>query len=486
MYLTFDIGTTSLKTALVSSDGRLLSVHTSEYTPISPMADWAEMRPDDYWNAAREGTSAVLSDAEISAHSIKAVGLCSQGQTFIPIAFDGTPLHNFIVWTDMRSQDIVDDWSSNWLTKDDFFAVTGYPWIPAPLTIFKIAWFAKHRPEILQAWKFLFAPDYLLFKLTGEAVTDPETACVSGLFNWRKKAWEPQFLESAGIDETKLPKVVDFCSVGGEVTKSAAAIIGIPPGTPVCVGCNDQLAGAIGAGNVRPGVITETTGTSLAVTATTLIPLDDARVTVSRHVRNDACYARVFTGTSAIILKWFRDMCDGTSDYTKFLAGTESIPPGCEGLVVLPHFAGGGPPDFNPHIRGALVGLTLGHTRDHISRAIMESCGCMLKECLEPLVDNGLEVSCVRSLGGGARLDLWLQIKADMLGIPVQRPLYSDAGSLGAAMMAAVATHQFPNIVEAADAWYRPGETFVPNPKTKAAYEEVFDRYRSLQKAIYG
>ena len=485
-YLTFDIGTTSLKTALVDDEGRLAAVHVEEYTPRAPRPDWSEMAPEAYWQAAAAGTRAVFAQAGADPNSLAAIGFSSQGQTYVPIDKTGTALFDAIVWVDNRAQEIADEWEAAWLTREEYHRMSGYPWIPGSLTAFKVGWMRRHVPEALQAWKFLCLPDYLAYRLTGETATDHIIAQMNGFYDLRTRDWSPQMLEAAGITAEQLPRILEPGAQAGVVHAAAAAELGIPAGVPVCVGANDQLVGAIGAGNVRPGIVSETTGTALALVATTGTLLDDNRFFVARHAASGLSYAMAFTVTSAIVLKWFRDLAAPGMDYDTLREGTADIPPGCGGLTVLPHFAGTASPSFNPNVRGAISGLTLGHTRAHIVRAIMESCACMLQECLDCVTGHGIALTSVRSMGGAARSDLWLQIKADMLGVPVERPACTDAGSLGAAMLAAAGIGRFNGVAEASEAWYRLDRTFEPNPANYAAYREVYGRYLELYRQLYG
>ncbi len=485
VYLTFDIGTTALKTALVGGDGRMRAAHTVEYTFSSPQPGWAEMDPEVYWQAAVEGARAALAEAAEAASDLAAVGFSSQGESFIPVNADGEPLHDAIAWVDKRSQAVADQWEAEWLSREEYRRICGYPWIPAELTAFKIGWLAQHEPEAHRAAKFLWLPDYLIYRLTGEVATDYNIAQMGGLYDIRTRAWSEPVLEAAGITPEQLPAVYPPGTPVGEVQAQAAQELGIAAGTPVCVGANDQLAGAIGAGNVRPGLVTETTGTALAVVATTDSLLDDERMFVGIHAAPDLYYAMPYGNTSAIVLKWFRDLADPGAEYDGFLAHVQDIPPGCEGLTVLPHFAGTGCPTFNPDARGAIIGLTLGHTREHIARAIMEACACMLQELLEPILAHDIGVTSIRSLGGAARSDLWLQMKADLLGVPVERPACTDAASLGAAMLAATGVGQFASVAEAADAWYRADRVVEPNPDRLEAYREVYLRYLDLYERLY-
>jgi xylulokinase len=354
------------------------------------------------------------------------------------------------------------------------------------LTVFKIAWLARHAPEAHRAWKFLLLPDYLIYRLTGETATDYITARMSGLFDLETSAWEPRLLDSAGIKIEQLATVLSPGSVAGKLLPQAAAELGLPAGIPVTVGANDQIAGAVGAGNVRPGLVTETTGTALALIATTPTLLIDRSIVVGKHAVPTLCYAMTCAMASAIVLKWFRDLCAPEQEYDEFLRGVEAIPLGCDGLSVSPHFIGRILPSFDPRTRGAIIGLTLGHTRAHLARAIMEACACLLAEHLAPITNHEISVRSVRSLGGAARNDLWLQMKADLLGIAVERPACTDAASLGAAMFAAAGTGRFSSIAEASEAWYRAARIFEPDPARYDIYREVYTRYLDLMQRLYG
>ncbi len=498
-YLTFDIGTTSLKTALISDEGTVLAVHTEEYHLRTPQAGWAEMEPEAYWRAAVAGVRAVLAHPHESrvasresragtgaAEDVAAIGFASQGQSFIPLSPTGQALHNAIVWVDSRANEIALQWEREWLSREEYRRLSGYPWIPGEMTIFKLAWLREHEPAAHGAWKFLFLPDYLIWRLTGEVATDYNLAQMSGMYDVRAREWEARLLEAAGVTAEQLPSVHAPGKVVGALREEVARELGLPAGVPVCVGCNDQLAGAVGAGNVAPGVVTETTGTALAAITTTAELVDDQRLYAGWHARPGLYYTMAFAPTSAMVLKWLRDLVAPGEDYEEFLRDVAEVPVGCEGLTMLPHFCGTATPTYNAQARGVFAGLNLGHARAHLARAIMEACACLLQEVLEPLQEAGVELTSVRSLGGAARSDLWLQMKADLLGRPVERPACSDAANLGAAMLAATGGGQFATVEEAARAWYRPERVFQPEAGKRAAYAEVYGRYRELYGRLYG
>jgi xylulokinase len=293
-------------------------------------------------------------------------------------------------------------------------------------------------------------------------------------------------MDAAGIREDQLPRVLAPGQVAGRLREEPARELGIPAGAAVCVGTNDQLAGAVGAGNVAPGIVTETTGTVLALIATIPALLDDTSIVVGQHAVPELSYAMSFANTAAVILKWFRDLCEPGADYDNFLRSVEAVPPGCDGLTLLPHFAGSNMPEFDPRVRGAFIGLTIGHTRMHLARAIMEGCANLLQECLQPLRRHGIPMTQIRSLGGAAHSDVWLQIKADSSGVPVERPACAEAASLGAAMLAAAGIGRCAGVREASQAWYRSQRVFEPDASRHAVYREVYERYQRLQQKVYG
>jgi len=485
-YLTYDFGTTALKTTLVADDGRVAAVHSGGYSHRAPHPDWAEMPPETYRRATLDGTGYVLASAGAAGSDVLAIGLSSQGQTFIPVDGAGRPLRDAIVWLDRRASPIAREWEESWLSPREFRRLSGYPWPACELTVFKIAWLTRNEPETRKAWRFLCLPDFIVHGLTGEAATDYTIALMTGMFDLASQAWDRRTASAAGIEESQLPRVLAPGSVAGDLRPGPAAELGLRPGTPVCVGANDQLAGAVGAGNVRPGVVTETTGTALALVATLAQRTDDERVCVGRHPVSDRHYALSFANNSGVVLQWLRDLCAPGVEYAEFLGGVDRIAPGCDGLTMLPHFSGTGMPRLNPRARGAFDGLTLAHGRDHLARAVMEACACELQECLEPLQALGLRIDSIRSLGGAAKSDVWLRMKADMLGVPVERPLCAHAASLGAAMLAATGVGQFPSVPEASDAWYRPADRFEPDAGRREAYREVYERYTGLYERLYG
>ena len=251
----------------------------------------------------------------------------------------------------------------------------------------------------------------------------------------------------------------------------------------------DQLLGAVGAGNIAPGVVTEMTGGALAIIATVGSPRFDPlrRVPCHYHGRPDLYTLMAWNPTAGMALKWFRDeffgaeaaaaVKAGRDPYDDMMARAARAPAGCNGLVMLPHLEGAACPEFNPAATGVFFGATLRHGRPHFIRALLEAVACMLRRDLALVEELGAPVQEIRSIGGGARSPLWLQIKADVLQRPITTLACEEVACLGAAMLAATAARHFAELEEAVAAMVRARHTFDPDPANAAVYEEGYRRY---------
>ena len=336
------------------------------------------------------------------------------------------------------------------------------------------------------ARRFLLLPDYFAFRLTGQAVTDPATASTTGLYAHGAPDYVPEALAAAEIERETLARIQPPGSVIGPVFGAAAEEWGMATGALLVVGTNDQYAGALGAGNCRPGIVSETTGTCLAlVTLAERLPdaLPAGLLSGTFPVAPYHC-ALAYAKTAGVVLDWFRGVFCPEKTFADLEALAAGVPVGCSGLTALPHFDGMVSPAPNPAARGAFCGLTLAHSLGDMYRALLESVAFSLRENLDLLAENGLPAEAIRSIGGGARSDLWLQMKADVAGRPVERPAVTEAATLGSALLAALGHGRFPSLAEASASWYRVGRLFAPDAERHAAYAEPYERYRGLCRTL--
>ncbi len=491
MYLLgIDIGTTSIKVGLINEKGGLVSLSIQEYSLKTSSNNRVESYADTYWNSCKAGIRDVLEKSSVSSASIVAIGLSSQGETLVCLDKEGKVLRNVIVWLDSRAVE-ESEIIGREIPIELWYRTTGLPEVSPMWPICKILWIKRNEPDIFgKTSKFLVLKDYLIWKLTGEFVTDPSVSSSTGYLSIVKRDWWDDALNILGIGHEKLPSIMESHTLIGRINLEVSKELGLPSGIPVINGGMDQMVGALGAGNIKPGIITETTGTALAIIATTDEPIFDPqrRVPCSPHCIPNKYILMPYTETAGILLRWFRDnfpSINGIEDYDRMLSLANQIPPGSDGLIVIPYFNGSFCPNFNPNARGAFVGVTLNHSRAHFIRAIVEAVSFMLRENIDLLRSLSIPVERVRALGGASKSDIWLQIKSDVLNLPVEVPLYSEASVLGAGILAGIGCGIFSNYKDAVERAVKIVRVFKPDPKVSIFYEKVYQDYLSLYKKLY-
>jgi xylulokinase len=476
IYVGIDLGTTAVKAGAVDAGGKVLAVASREFHLDTPKPGFVEFDAERYVERVFECVREVVGD---NAENVKAIGLSSQGQTFVLLDKAGHPVRPAISWIDVRAvQEAVD------LAAEA--QIIGHSSIHAIMSGPKMLWLHRNEPN-LNYTRFLMLPDYVIYRLTGNAVSDPVTSETSGLFKVKTDQWVPELLHYCGLSEEMMPKVIYAGVSAGKITPEAAQMLGLPPDVVVAVGTNDQTVGAVGAGNVTPGCASVTLGTALAlVVSSEPVEIAPAGVVVAYHAVRGLYTLMAYAKTAGIVLRWFRDNFAPDLSYEELFKEVEGAPIGSDGLSCIPHFSGTASPTFNPSVRGAFSGLTLAHTRVHMARALVESLTFTLKENLELITSCSGKVNEIRAIGGGARSDVWLQMIADATGVTVIRPETSEAACLGAAELAMVAFGKYPTIQEASQALYHPQKRFEPNLSLRFHYEEAYDKYNKLYRSLYG
>ena len=490
--LSIDVGTSSIKVGLFTTGGKLKAMSTQEYSILTLSSNMVELPANAYWRTLGKGIKDVLGKSEVYPESILALSLASQAETLICVDKKGKVLRNAIVWLDTRAQEESLGIARNF-PPELLYETTGLPemspiW-PAP----KILWLKRNEPDVFnQASKFLIVKDYLIWKLTGEFSTEPTESSSTCYLKLKEKDWWDEMLDFMGIKRSNLPQIFSSCEVVGNISPQAKSELDLSTNTKVIAGSMDQMAAALGAGNIEPGVVTESTGTALAVVACVDKPTFDPRrrIPCAPHCIPDKFILMPYSETSGIVLKWFRDTfpSDGKKkeDYGELLELVSQIPPGSDSLLALPHFTGTACPDFNPWARGAFVGISFKHKRAHFIRALVESIAFMLKENTGLLKNLSIPVKKVMSLGGAAKSDIWLKIKADVLNVPIEVPQCSEAASLGAAILAGVGAKVFSDINQAVREVVKIKKSFYPEPSNVAIYQKIYQDYLSLYEKLYG
>jgi xylulokinase len=298
-------------------------------------------------------------------------------------------------------------------------------------------------------------------------------------------------LEMVGITKDQLPEIHKPGSVIGTIQASAARELGLSTHTKVVNGGMDQAVGAIGAGNIQAGIISETTGAALAIQVTVDRPDMDPRKSIPVYVHSvpNRFLLVPVCPTAGMAFKWFRDQfgemevqnaaAQHTDSYDLLTQMAESIPAGCDGLLMLPHLMGAFSPETNPNARGTFTGFTLRHTRAHFARAVMEGVAFMLKRNVEYIEQAGISIREIISSGGGSRSRLWNQIKANVCDKPVVILQNKETALLGDAILAGTAVKIFTSVQDGCQKMVAPQEKFEANEE-KNAYIQPYKNYCEL------
>jgi xylulokinase len=499
--MTFDVGTTSVKTCLFTEDIKLIAFSSEEYELLTPKKDVVELDPEIYWNTLKKGIREVLDTSGINTEEILVMTLTTQGETLIPVGKDGAPLYNALVWLDARAVEesaII----TGLIASDTFYRHTGLPEAGPACPVCKVLWFKRNQPELFEKiFKFLLLEDYLLFKLTGKFISEQSLMSSSGYFDINSGILWQELLDSLDINCELFPEVLPCGEIIGNISKNAALELGLSTLTIVSTGAMDQISSAIGAGNIYPGIVTETTGTAMVIGATTIEAnySNISKVIIYKHY-NKNFLLLPYCPTAGIVLKWFKDefcgsemnecKANGKSIYQMLDELASVVKPGANGLIFLPHLAGALSPEVNPYAKGVFFGISLETKKAHFVRAILESIGYMLKENIEMLESLGIEVKEIYSLGGGSDSKLWNSIKADITGKHILVLEQQESTSFGAAILGAVSIGLYNSVEEACKLQARSKNVYIPDQtnigiynKTYTTYIEVYNNLKELFKA---
>ncbi|MFZ5816503.1 MAG: xylulokinase [Bacillota bacterium] len=482
--LTYDLGTTGLKTALFDpADGRLLALAEREIPVHRPQPAWVEQEPEDWWQAVLATTREVLAAAPGAV--VQGIGLSTQRETVVPVAEDGSVLRSALMWQDRRALAEARELGER-LGADRIHQVTGMRAEPV-FSAAKLLWLKRHQPEIWKRARWLLLPkDFLALRLTGAPFLDPSIASRTMLYDVRRRDWWPEVLELLELSPDRLAPVVGSGECGGLLSAQAAATLGLPAGIPVAAGGGDRPCEALGAG-VGEGRVMESTGTAtnLSAAASQLGERLPDGIIVSAHVLPGQWLLEQGISTGGSILKWLRDQVTGLP-YEELNRLVLGVKPGAGGLLLLPFFMGAQATRWNAEARGVLFGLSLGHGQGELARAVMEGVAMEVRACLAVLDREGVEARELVTLGGGAKSPVWRQIKADVAGRPVAAVQNPHSASVGAMLLGATAAGLLSDPLAAARRLNPVTEVQTPRASHTAFYTQWFQLYNELYRSVEG
>lgn len=480
-----DLGTTGCKAGVFGLDGNCLASAYREYDMRHPQPGWSELDSAAVWEKTRQ----VIAEVALQARGdpVSALAVSAFGEAFVPVTRARKILDHSILCVDERGREHVDRLLGRF-GREPLYAIN--PNLLGPnYSLPKLLWLREHRPEVYRdADYFLLWSDFIAFMLGAEAVTNNSHANRSLLFDLARNDWSDELLAWSGIERNKLGRVVRGGTVIGQVADAMADELGLPRGVALVAGGHDQCCNALGCGAVKAGRAVYGMGSFDCITPIYAIPDDPLsmlheNLNIEHHVL-PGLYVSFLYNQGGLLVKWFRDTF--AADYRPsgdiYAALDGELPAEPTRLLVLPHFDP--PPHHRPDTAGVIVGLKMDTTRGDILKAIREGTTLHFLDSLDALVRLGIDTTEFIASGGGAKSDAGLQLRADVLGVPFVRPRTTEAGVLGAAMLAGLASGVLASAGQAAAVFVRRDRVFEPDARRHALYREKSALYRQLYPAL--
>ncbi|PKO22935.1 MAG: hypothetical protein CVU38_06865 [Chloroflexi bacterium HGW-Chloroflexi-1] len=494
--LGIDVGTTGCKAAVFSVEGHLLASTYAEYDIKRPKPGWAELDALEVWALVKQTISQVVSRS--ASDPVRALAVSSLGEAMVPVTGDRQILGHSILNFDVRGEEYLESLNSALrpaqdmtLTNERLYRINGNtPGNHYGLT--KLKWIQEHQPDLYErTHKFLLWGSFVSFMLGAEPVVDYSLANRTLFFDIDREAWSEEILELAGLDRSKLPDTAPSGAVIGTVSDPMAGELGLPSNVSIVTGAHDQCANAVGCGVIKEGHAVYGMGTFICITPVFSKRREPA-VMIERGLNTEhhavpGKYVSFIYNQGGSMAKWFRDTFAAAEHRQAKEAGRDvypdlfaEIPVGPSSITVLPHFTSTGPPAFISDSCGVMAGLQLETSRGDILKGILEGTTFYLKECVESLPPTGIEIAGFRAVGGGSKSDAWIQLCADILGRPFVRPKITEAGALGAAIIAGIGDGVFSSFEAGVEAMVRLERTFEPDPQQWKLYQSRFETYRQM------
>ncbi|MFA6239440.1 MAG: FGGY-family carbohydrate kinase [Candidatus Hydrogenedentales bacterium] len=494
-----DVGTGGTKAVVMDVEGNVLGTHFIEYPLITAKEPWekypgakAEHDPEWYWNAVADTIAVSIKQSKVNPKDIKGVSISALSPSCICVDKDLRPLANGHIWMDRRATAEC-NWLKQHVGEERVFKLSANPIDPYYATA-KLMWEKANRPDLYKkTYKLQTAADYPCMKLTDKAVTDYSNASLIGIaFDIVNRKWDTALLEEIGLDPDKLPEPYPCDEVIGEVTREAAERTGLAAGTPVVAGTVDCNAAWVAGGAVAPGstqLVMGTAGVLGVVHETPTFTKDMITIVHTAKSRTQYTTLAALVSCGALI-RYFRDnfaqlemaaeKMTGRDAYVMLNDEARNVPPGSNGLIVLPYFMGERTPIWDTHARGVIFGLSLDHGRGHLIRALMEGAGYGLRHNFDLMRASGVKMNLPMILSeGGAHSPMWRQIIADVLNVECAFAQSSKGAPVGNAVTAGVGVGIYKDYDVVKD-WVRLGEHSKPDPETHAKYSKLYAVYRDL------
>ena len=493
LFLGLDVGTSGVKAVLVAASGDVVASATTPLTLQTPHPGWAEQDPEAWWAASVASVRAAL--AQVPNARVEAVGISGQMHSSVFLDRAGAVVRPALLWCDGRTTAECAEITRRAGGEERLRDLVRNPALEG-FTLPKVLWLRAHEPDAYaRVATVLLAKDFVRYRLTGALATEPSDASGTLMLDPAAGRWSEELLGAVGVPLALLPDVGGSAEVLGRVTAEGAAATGLPLGTPVVGGGADNACGAAGVGVVAPGaegghLAVASWGTSGTVLATTAEPRVDPglRAHTFAHVAPGVWYVMGVILSAGGAFAWYREQ------FARELAGVSNadarlddeaagVAPGADGVTFLPYLQGERTPHRDASLRGTLLGLSLAHTRGHVTRAVLEGVCFAMRDAVEILRELGLQPAELLLTGGGARSPFLRRLQAEVYGIPVSTVSREEGPAYGAALLAAVGAGAFPDLAAAARATLTRAPAERPDARAHTVYGPVYARYQALAPA---
>lgn len=492
--LGLDVGTTGCKAVVFDLDGNIKGYGFHEYDILCEKPGWAEQDPGRVWELTKQVIRQAIQESGV--RDIKALSLSVQGDAVIPVDRENRPLHNTLLGMDYRSVKQGEDCAGLFGDRE-LFNLTGMR--PHPMnSLTKILWFKEFTPEVYEkTCKFMTYADFILANLgSDQPVIDHTMASRTMAFDLLKMEWSTPILEGVGVDTSLLSKAVPSGTIVGQIRPALADELGLSRGMLLVAGGHDQPCAALGAGVVEENIAIDSHGTAEVVsTAFNRPALNDlmyeSYYPCYCHVKNGMYFTFSLNHIGGLLFKWYRDTLGHAEVQEAEALGMgayqlmeNKAPKGPSSVLILPHFNGSGTPWCDFESKGAILGLTMATTRHDIVKGILDSLTYELRINIETLKKAGVKVDELRSVGGGAKSPIWLQIKADITGCRVATLKVREAACLGAAILAGTAAGGYSSVDEGVRQTVALKDIYEPDDRAARLYNEKYMVYKEIYSTL--
>jgi xylulokinase len=491
-----DVGTTAAKAVAFAANGTILATASEEYDISRPKAGHAELDAVAIWPRIRAVIASAARAAAAAGDPVESLAVDSMGENLVPVTRDRRIAGPSIMNMDVRGQEFLPALAGA-LSPEALYRITGNT-LSNQFSIVKLMWTRKYQPALYESVDY-FMPwnSFVAFMLGAEPTAEFALANRTLLFDVDGERWSERMLKASGLDGAKLPPPVAAGTRIGEVSAVVAEETGIAAGTPIIAGTHDQCSASLGSGALGDGVAMYGMGTFHCI-APVFRGRKPAAGMVERglnteHYAVPGTYLSLVYNSGGSVVKWYRDTFAGR-EHALASARGEDVYPALFAeagekrgeVLVIPHFAAMGPPDFVDPPYAAIVGMDLGTGRGEVLRGILEGNIYSLKITIDALDQVDISIDQFRTTGGGSKSDLTLQLVADIMGRPCVRPEVTEASALGCALLAGVGSGVFGDLDEGMQQMIRLGATFEPDMARHKEYAEPFERWKRLREFVVG